>query len=374
VQKLQGALEETCKFVTNDQKLISQSIDESSQLGHYLGTFATEPFRDAHMKNRMISIDKKLLSNNYTEFSKWVDAITLENLFDWLRRSTYDIDFETGFWLVNQWDDQLHIISSNNLGLEHSMKSGAVLDLLDAWGKHPTMSQDHKVIWATLLCRSLREYCRRLWYDHVMPGTYLSRYRYEQRDYFLELAITASNNLDGYTAIKDFLETCRSSGDAIWHSSVAHEVPDSVVAQMPWAIILKKISPSVFVSYSNQDFEIAKRLVSDLEIKGVRIWIDQRSLQIGDSIVKAIDDAITESEAIIVLISRNSLNSRWCQEEWWASLYRAIEGGKMLFIPILLDDCSPGPLIGHRKYIDLRHADQYELALTAVLTSLSRLH
>jgi hypothetical protein len=54
--------------------------------------------------------------------------------------------------------------------------------------------------------------------------------------------------------------------------------------------------------------------------RNATVWVDTWELNVGDSIIKRIQDAITESDALLVVLSKASvdyltLHSRWQQEE-----------------------------------------------------------
>src|SRR5712691_6525367 len=51
---------------------------------------------------------------------------------------------------------------------------------------------------------------------------------------------------------------------------------------------------SVFISYSHADKDLARALAAVLQDRGVRIWIDEGELKVGDSIIERIATAIAE--------------------------------------------------------------------------------
>ena len=57
----------------------------------------------------------------------------------------------------------------------------------------------------------------------------------------------------------------------------------------------------VFISYAREDWETAKRLYDDLSRAGVRPWLDSEELLPGQNWISAIDRAIRESSAILIL-------------------------------------------------------------------------
>jgi adenylate cyclase len=121
----------------------------------------------------------------------------------------------------------------------------------------------------------------------------------------------------------------------------------------------------VFLSYAREDSDAAKQLAEDVGRAGHEVWWDQH-IQGGSRFSRAIDQALKDAEAVIVLWSATSVESAWVQDE-------AAEGrdsGRL--VPVLLDTCKP-PL-GFRQFqsVDMsrwRGGDGAEL--TALLDAIT---
>jgi uncharacterized protein YjbI with pentapeptide repeats len=72
---------------------------------------------------------------------------------------------------------------------------------------------------------------------------------------------------------------------------------------------------SCFISYSSQDDDFAQRLHADLQQKGVRCWFAPEDLKIGDKFRMRIDESIRIYDKLMVVLSENSIRSRWVEEE-----------------------------------------------------------
>jgi adenylate cyclase len=97
----------------------------------------------------------------------------------------------------------------------------------------------------------------------------------------------------------------------------------------------------VFLSYAREDSDAAKELADAVGRAGHEVWWDQH-IQGGSRFSNAIDQALKDAEAVIVLWSATSIQSAWVQDE-------AAEGrdsGRL--VPVLLDTCKP-PL-GFRQF------------------------
>ena len=96
-----------------------------------------------------------------------------------------------------------------------------------------------------------------------------------------------------------------------------------------------------FICYSHQDKErfvqgFYKRL---LEL-GVDVSIDELDIIPGDNFPRKIfEECIDNCENFIIILSKNSINSEWVNEELDAGMVQKIEKGARL-IPIIIDDLN----------------------------------
>ena len=71
----------------------------------------------------------------------------------------------------------------------------------------------------------------------------------------------------------------------------------------------------VFISYSQNDSSYAKMIERELKPLGLDVFLDQKSINWGDVIVDKINDNLFDCDAILVLVSHESLKSRWVPYE-----------------------------------------------------------
>jgi len=116
---------------------------------------------------------------------------------------------------------------------------------------------------------------------------------------------------------------------------------------------MKKAIGSVFVSHSSgdPDFSVTKSLVESLESIGLSVWWDKDRLEGGDYFPVEILEAIIRQHFFIFIISKKSVQSKWCLRE----LIRATELEKDIK-PLLLEQVphksSPLELAGI-QYVDI---------------------
>jgi hypothetical protein len=100
---------------------------------------------------------------------------------------------------------------------------------------------------------------------------------------------------------------------------------------------------SCFISYSTKDQEFAERLHADLQAKRVRCWFEPHDLKTGDEIRERIDQEIRVRDKLLVIFSKNSINSKWVKDEVNTAFEeegkREEQGRKdKVLFPIRLDD------------------------------------
>jgi hypothetical protein len=69
--------------------------------------------------------------------------------------------------------------------------------------------------------------------------------------------------------------------------------------------------PTVFISYSQKDKEIADKVRATLEASGIKVTIDSESMAAGGNIREFMDQAIRNTEVTLSIVSKNSLSSDW---------------------------------------------------------------
>lgn len=119
--------------------------------------------------------------------------------------------------------------------------------------------------------------------------------------------------------------------------------------------------PKAFLSYSHADRKTATRIAKGLRAAGIDVWFDKWEILPGDSLIRKIfEEGLAGADAFIILLSEDSVESRWVREELDAALIKRIEGVTRV-IPVVIDDVSaPLPL---RPLLQVRMKDDFGDAL-----------
>ncbi|WP_290796511.1 toll/interleukin-1 receptor domain-containing protein [Flavihumibacter sp. UBA7668] len=90
----------------------------------------------------------------------------------------------------------------------------------------------------------------------------------------------------------------------------------------------------VFISHASEDKDtIVRQLADTLEKLQVKVWYDEFSLKVGDSLSRTIDDGLIKSKFGIVIISKKFLEKRWTDYEY-RSLLSKEENETKVILPL----------------------------------------
>ncbi len=90
----------------------------------------------------------------------------------------------------------------------------------------------------------------------------------------------------------------------------------------------------IFISHASEDKnEIVRELANILTTLNLRVWYDEFSLNIGDSLTSSIDKGLNQSKYGLVIISKNFLNKKWTDYEYKSLITKEVNGVKCI-LPI----------------------------------------
>ena len=115
-------------------------------------------------------------------------------------------------------------------------------------------------------------------------------------------------------------------------------LPDQYIEYLPSLTYQAIRFYSCFISYSTKDQGFAERIWSDLQNKNVRCWFAPEDLKIGDRFQESIEESIRLYDKLLLVLSRNSVDSTWVEREVQAAREREEREGKLVLFPISVDD------------------------------------
>ena len=127
---------------------------------------------------------------------------------------------------------------------------------------------------------------------------------------------------------------------------------------------------SVFLSHSHADKPLARRLAVDLSQKGIRVWIDEGEILVGDSLIAKIRAGLDGVDYVAAILSPAAVASPWVQEELDVAMNQQISGRKVKVLPLIGQPCDiPGFLVG-KLYLDFSTHELYNKNLPRLLRRL----
>lgn len=126
----------------------------------------------------------------------------------------------------------------------------------------------------------------------------------------------------------------------------------------------------VFISYSHTDKDFVDRLAGNLVARKAQVWVDRWELNLGDSIINKVQEAIEKASALLVVLSKSSVASEWCKKEFTAGLLRELEEKRIVVLPVLLEDCEVPLFLRDKLYADFRK--DFDDGLRVVFESIAK--
>jgi|GEM_PF-3732707 len=107
--------------------------------------------------------------------------------------------------------------------------------------------------------------------------------------------------------------------------------------------------PYVFISHSSHDNQFAREVAVALRSSELNVWVDFESIPYGERWSHSIESAISDSDSILVIMSKAARASEWVERE----LLFALELRKQIFV-VLIDESSIPLYLIDRQHADLR--------------------
>lgn len=168
------------------------------------------------------------------------------------------------------------------------------------------------------------------------------------------------------------------------HSGVAHPIDEEEIGPMLESLtfirdglheliaeIEASMLKSIFLCHSSHDKPTVRRLAEELTNKGSKVWLDEAEILVGDSILEKIQDGISRSDYLGIVLSPRSVESIWVKKEVEAALTLEIDSGRVRVLPILIEECDIPLFLRPKKYANLSSDDLYDTGLADIVKRLS---
>ena len=108
----------------------------------------------------------------------------------------------------------------------------------------------------------------------------------------------------------------------------------------------------VFLCHASVDKGWVRMVHDDLVHVGVKCWLDENKIKVGDSIVSKISSGLTSSQTMIAFLSKRAVESMWARKEWQSFLARQLSGSDIRILPALMEPCEIPSILADIKYAD----------------------
>lgn len=131
----------------------------------------------------------------------------------------------------------------------------------------------------------------------------------------------------------------------------------------------KHLYGKVFISHSSVDKRFVRRLAKAIEADGFLTWLDEKELLPGDPLAKRVSEGVAQARAVLVVVSRAAIASKWLAFELNKAADRMVKG-ECIVIPIVIDEMSSLPAeVEGLLYADFTKS--FKRQMQAVLKSLN---
>lgn len=115
----------------------------------------------------------------------------------------------------------------------------------------------------------------------------------------------------------------------------------------------------VFLSHSSADKQLALYIASDLKRAKFNVWFDKWDLQLGHSIPREIGKGLEMADTLLMLVSKDYLESAFCNDEWEAFYMRYNSEGRKI-ISVIIDESEPPAILSGKMYYRLKDMSDYD--------------
>jgi hypothetical protein len=115
-------------------------------------------------------------------------------------------------------------------------------------------------------------------------------------------------------------------------------VPETFISYLPSLLGNALDFYTCFISYCEEDNDFSERLYNDLQGRGVRCWRWREDSKWGNDLVCDIDRAVRVYDKLVLICSKDSLESKPVQDEIIRAIQREQREKKNVLFPITIDD------------------------------------
>lgn len=112
-----------------------------------------------------------------------------------------------------------------------------------------------------------------------------------------------------------------------------------------------------FLSHAGVDKDLVKSVATRMQLAGREVFLDEWSIEYGESIPGAISTALRDFEAIVLFWSEGARDSAWVNREFNSAITRFVEEVDRVLLVVRLDETEVPELVRDLKWVDGRGHD-----------------
>lgn len=131
------------------------------------------------------------------------------------------------------------------------------------------------------------------------------------------------------------------------------------------------MNPKVFVSHASEDKDrFVLKFAEQLRKNGIDAWLDKWEMLPGDSLVdKIFEEGIKDAKAVIIVLSKFSVEKPWVKEELNAAFVKRINNGSKL-IPVIIDECEIPEVLKSTLWERINDLSSYAANLDRIIAAI----
>lgn len=131
----------------------------------------------------------------------------------------------------------------------------------------------------------------------------------------------------------------------------------------------------VFLSHSNEDNDIAQKVRNYLVHQDLDVFDDKSDIATGSNLKASINQAISDSNAVIFFVSKNSEKSQLVQHEISLAVSNRLKGKNVKLIPLVLDANAEIPFfLKDYMYLDLSTQSDFDKSMKKLIEGIKSKH
>ncbi len=124
----------------------------------------------------------------------------------------------------------------------------------------------------------------------------------------------------------------------------------------------------IFLCHTSKNKSFVRKLSHDLQKNGIDVWLDEKEILVGDSILEKIEKALENVNFVAVVLSPEALKRPWVLKELRAAMALEIQSRSKVILPVLLKPVKMPIFLRDKHYANftISYSEGLQNLLTAI--------